>query len=133
MKYFISFLFLLLLVSCKPKHVEIKLSAFETSECKKEYNFDLQGTAKSTVLNSGNYQVSVFGVANCCSDFEPVFEIKNDTLHLGFKEGGNICSCFCCYDFIYEVEGIEDISNYTIHYTNPIIEIVETEVIPEID
>ncbi len=124
-------LFSIMMISCKQEKIEVKLHAFETSECRKDIEYDQQGEMAISTSKDGNLTVSVYGVGNCCSEFQPLFEIKNDTIHLGFSEGGRICSCFCCYDFVYEIEGIKDVSNYTFNYTNRIIEIVEIEEIPE--
>ena len=125
-------IFLIFFSSCKEEEIEVKLTSFESSECKKNISYDQQGDMKKSLSDdTGVLKVSVYGVANCCSEFEPVFEIRNDTIDLGFREFGRICSCDCCYDFIYYIQGIKNPSDYYLNYTNPIVEVAETIIEPE--
>jgi len=131
MKSVFYIILLVIIISCKEDKIEVKLNAFESSECKKEIDYDLQGNITKDFYENGNLKLSIYGVANCCSDFNPIFIVKNDTIDIGFKEFGRVCDCSCCYDFIYEISGIKNITEYHINFINSIIEIVETEIAPE--
>jgi hypothetical protein len=41
-------------------------------------------------------------------DFIPKAEFKKGSLYLDLQETGEACECLCCYEFVFEIEGLKD-------------------------
>ncbi len=51
-------------------------------------------------------EIEVATTAICCVGFEPAISFQADTLNLILMETGDFCDCFCCYQFIFFISGL---------------------------
>lgn len=88
---------------------QIQLVDFTPSTCDEKENPNrIQTRIVDQWYKGDTLMVEVGTVATCCVDFEPNLSYANTVLNLQFKETGNACSCYCCYQFIYKIIGLRD-------------------------
>lgn len=88
---------------------KIKLYNFQNSTCDHETD---PGRLRTRIikkdLKMGILKIQIAATAYCCVNFLPKATMQNEILDLDFQETGDPCECFCCYEFIYEIEGIKN-------------------------
>lgn len=87
----------------------IKLFDFRNSTCEQEVsNKVLRTRIIKKELNAGILTVEIAATATCCVDFSPTIKLNSGVLDLSFEETGDACECFCCYEFVYKINNVND-------------------------
>ncbi len=88
---------------------KVKLFSFKNSTCDGvSESFRLRTRIIHKELSNGLLTVHIGATATCCVDFVPKATYKNGILNLDVEETGTPCECDCCYEFTYQINGIED-------------------------
>lgn len=96
-------------MNCIAQETEIELIDFTPSECDESVDgYRIKNRIVDTWYEDSILMVEVGARATCCVDFEPSIKATRDTLDLIFKETGDFCSCICCYQFVYHIQGYAD-------------------------
>ncbi len=87
----------------------VHVFAFTNSTCEQidEYH-QLRTRIISKSFSNGILTVQIGDMATCCATFLPRATLKNGVLNLDFEETGTLCECSCCYEFFYQIKGVDD-------------------------
>ncbi len=105
----------------------VRLVKWSTADCNNTYDpYRLQNRITTFEMKDEVTFITVNFSDNCCADFKPIIEFKdNKLILLPYREYfGNYCSCNCCFSINFEIEGIEK-SDYEIYFKDKKIEFSE--------
>jgi hypothetical protein len=87
----------------------IKLFDFKSSTCEQESSAKgLRTRIIKKEFKQNILRIEIAATATCCVDFIPKIAFSEGVLNLDFEETGAGCECFCCYEFIYKIEGTKN-------------------------
>lgn len=88
---------------------EFKLFDFRNSTCDQEItNKAIRTRIIKKELKDEILTVEIAATATCCVEFVPTIKLHNGVLDLSFEETGAGCECFCCYEFVYRIQNVND-------------------------
>jgi hypothetical protein len=88
---------------------EIKLFGFRNSTCEQETSAKgLRTRIIKKEFKQNILTIEIAATATCCVDFIPKIAFSKGVINLDFEETGAGCECSCCYEFIYQIDGIKN-------------------------
>ncbi|MBL4716502.1 MAG: hypothetical protein JKX95_07695 [Bacteroidia bacterium] len=105
--FFILLLFPFYLLAQDQKTSNFNLIDFSPSECDESaYSYQKYNQILSKEIVGDTVKIEVEIVGNCCVDFDATIEVNDTIINLIYMESGDPCRCLCCYQFIYEIDGV---------------------------
>jgi hypothetical protein len=84
------------------------LFGFASSECDHEADVHrVRQRIISKTLNDKILTIRIAATAACCVSFRPVAMVRDDGIYLDVEQFGTECECDCCYEFTYQVAGVD--------------------------
>lgn len=113
--------------SYKNEESKVKLLKWSVADCDNTYDPDrLKNRITTFETKDGLTFITVNFSDNCCADFKPVIDFKDNKLMLlpYIEYIGEYCSCNCCFSINFEIEGIEQL-DYEVYFNDKKIELSE--------
>jgi hypothetical protein len=113
--------------SSKKDVSKVRLLRWSVADCDNTYDpYRLMNRITSFETKDGITFITVNFSDNCCPEFKPIIDFKDNKLMLfPYKEfNGEYCSCDCCFSINFEIEGIAQV-DYEVYFKDKKIELSE--------
>ncbi|MBA4058433.1 MAG: hypothetical protein C0490_27185, partial [Marivirga sp.] len=110
------------------KQNKVRLIAWKSLNCDNTYDpYRLISRITDFEVRNGQTFLSVNFSDNCCAEFSPKIEFKENKLILKPYEeySGGTCDCNCCFTIQFQIEGLPE-QQYEVYFTDKKIEQSET-------